>query len=286
MKRLSLSANPRPDRIGWLLGLGLLSMGPAPSALAAPALPPETTDARVIMTAVEKRDLGDRMTARMQFDVDSKTGGKRQRLLQSRSLNTQGSRKQLLIFESPADVRNVGLLTWDYDEGSKSDDQWLYLPALHRSSRISQSDRSGPFMGTDLSYSDMTRKDPSQYEYKLLNPSVKVGDEECWHIEVKPSTPKEQKETGYTRVEAWISKSKLMTLQSKSFLSDGQRIKYTQFRNIQTLEGIPTALEIVARTVKGSDAVSTTVITLSDVKYNQPAVQETEFTERRLEQGL
>ncbi len=268
---------------GWLL-TGFF--GSVTAAWAAPAVAPDSTDARAIMTAVEKRDLGDHMTARMQFDVDSKTGGKRQRLLQSRSLNTPGARKQLLLFESPADVRNVGLLTWDYDDGSKSDDQWLYLPALHRSSRITQNDRSGPFMGTDLSYSDMTRKDPSQYEYKLLNPSVKIGDEDCWQIEVKPATPKEQKETGYVRIETWISKSKLMAVQSKSFLTDGQRVKYIQFRNIQTISGVPTALEIIARTVKGSEAASTTVITLSDVKYGQDTVQDADFVERRLEQGL
>ena len=257
-----------------------------PSGGAQQKIPPESTDAAAIMSVVEKRELGDHMTGRMQFDVDSKTGGKRQRLLQSRTLSIAGARKQLLLFESPADVRNVGLLTWDYDDGSKNDDQWLYLPALHRSSRITQSDRSGPFMGTDLSYSDMTRKDPSQYEYRMLNQSVKIGDEDCWLVEAKPATPKEQKETGYLRSETWVSKSKLVPVQSKSIFSDGQRVKYTQFRNIQKIDGIWTALEIVARTVKGSEAVSTTVITLSDVKYNQPAVTETDFTERRLEQGL
>lgn len=268
----------------WVAG-SLWLLGGAP-AQAGPAVPPDSTDARAIMTAVERRDLGDRMTARMHFDVDSKTGGKRQRLVQSRSMNVAGARKQLLLFESPADVRNVGLLTWDYDDGAKSDDQWLYLAALHRSSRITQSDRSGPFMGTDLSYSDMTRKDPAQYEYKLLTPSVKLGDEECWLIEVKPATPKEKTETGYSRSETWISKSKLVPVQSKSYFADGQRVKYTQFRNIQNIGGVWTTLEIVARTVKGGDLQSTTVITLSDVKYNRPEVAEPDFTERRLEQGL
>ncbi len=263
----------------WLLLSGA-------TAHAQGTIPASSTDARAIMTVVEKRDLGDRMTARMQFDVDSKSGGHRQRLVQSRTLNAPGVRKQLLLFESPADVRNIGLLTWDYDDGTKSDDQWLYLPALHRSSRITQNDRSGPFMGTDLSYCDMTRKDPSQYEYKLLNPSVKVGDEECWLIEVKPATPKEQKETGYLRSEAWISKSKLVPLQSKIFLADGQRIKYMQFKDIQKLDGIWTTMEILARVVKGNEVISTTVIKFSDVKYNQPTVTEAEFSERRLEQGL
>lgn len=263
-----------------------LLLPPLLGAAAVVAVPRESTDARQIMTAVERRDLGDRMTARMQFDVDSKTGGKRLRVVQSRAMNAPGSRKQILLFESPADVRNVGLLTWDYDEGGRSDDQWLYLAALHRSSRITQGDRAGSFMGTDMSYSDMTRKDPVNYEYKLLAPSVKVGDEECWHIETRPATPKERTETGYARSETWISKSKLMPVQTKSYFTDGQRVKYVQFRDIQKIGGIWTTLQIVARTVKGTDVQSTTVITLSDVKYGQAEVSDADFTERRLEQGL
>ena len=30
-------------------------------------------------------------------------------------------------FSAPADVKNTGLLSVDYDDGAKDDDQWLYL---------------------------------------------------------------------------------------------------------------------------------------------------------------
>ena len=61
-----------------------------------------------------------------------------------------------MIFESPSDVQNTGLLSVDYD-GAKDDDQWLYLPSLHKATRISSGDKSGSFMGTDFTYSDMTQ---------------------------------------------------------------------------------------------------------------------------------
>ena len=67
--------------------------------------------------------------------------------------------RQLMMFESPADVRNTGMLSIDYKDGNKDDDQWLYLPSLNKSTRISSGDKSGSFMGTDLSYADMTRAD-------------------------------------------------------------------------------------------------------------------------------
>lgn len=253
---------------------------------AGPRVPPGTTDARVIMTAVERQDRGDRTTSRMQMKVDSQAGGKRERLLQVRGLNFAGGVKQLLLFEAPADVRNIGLLTIDYDAGERSDDQWLYLPNLHRSSRISTADRSNSFMGTDLSYADMTRKDPGQYEYRLLSPGVRVGPEECWHIEARPVTPKEQKETGYSKIEVWISKSMLMPVQSKAYGADGKRVKYIQYRGHKQIDGFWVAHEIIARTVEGSAAISTTAIGLSDVKFGAAEVTEADFTQARLEKGL
>ena len=38
----------------------------------------------------------------------------------------------------------------------EADEQWLYLPALKRVKRISSSNRSGSFMGSELAYEDMS----------------------------------------------------------------------------------------------------------------------------------
>ena len=51
--------------------------------------------------------------------------------------------------ETPADVKDTGFLTYDYDDESRDDDQWLYLPALKKTKRIASSDKSGSFMGSD-----------------------------------------------------------------------------------------------------------------------------------------
>ncbi len=40
---------------------------------------------------------------------------------------------------------------------TKSDDQWLYLPALKRVKRISSRNKSGPFMGSEFGYEDLSR---------------------------------------------------------------------------------------------------------------------------------
>ena len=53
------------------------------------------------------------------------------------------ARRQLMIFQAPADVRNMGMLSVDYDDAKKDDDQYLYLPSLKKTTRISSGDKSG-----------------------------------------------------------------------------------------------------------------------------------------------
>ena len=254
------------------------------------SLDPNTQDARAIMDAVENRADGDKSSSRLIMKIIDKDGRSRERIVQSRAMNFAEGSKQIMIFESPADVRGTGLLSIDYDAGDKDDDQWLYLPSLHKSTRISSGEKSGSFMGTDLSFSDMTKADPNHYDYKILKPSVKIktkaGKEECWLIESRPKTKKAKEETGYLKTHVWVSKSKLMPLQVKSWVREGKKLKYIQFKEIKKVDEIWTAHMIIARTKKGKQIESTTVLQFSNLSFNDPKVTPDLFQQSRLEQGL
>jgi len=51
------------------------------------------------------------------------------------------------------DVKGTVVLTFSH--GLKPDEQWIYLPALKRVKRISSSNKSGPFMGSEFAYEDI-----------------------------------------------------------------------------------------------------------------------------------
>jgi outer membrane lipoprotein-sorting protein len=250
------------------------------------ALSPTTTDPRAVMEAVDKRPKGDKVTARLQMVIQDPTGSKRVRLVRTRSLDFKGGKRQLLFFEQPADVRNTGLLTIDYDDGNKVDDQWLYLPSLRKSTRISSSDKSGSFMGSDLSFSDMTGQDPVHFDYQLIKQSATVAGEECWLIGAKPKTEKAKEETGYVKSMVWVSKSKLMPMQAKHWVRQGLKIKLMKFDKFAQIDGIWFAHKIMARTLQSGKPLSTTILAFSKVKFNDPRVKTEDFTQRRLEQGL
>ena len=253
---------------------------------AALAISPNSTDAREIMAAVESRDTGDRLLSRLQITITDHAGRKRSRVVRVRGMEVAGGSKQIMLFESPADIRNAGLLSIQWDDPTKADDQWLYLPSLGRSTRISSSDRSGSFMGTDLTYSDMSDKDIEDYDYTLLSASATVGGEDCWHIEARPRNDKELQETGYIKTQLWISKSKLSPIQSKAWVKEGKRLKYSKWGKWKQISGIWVAHEVVVRTVRNGEVESTSSLVVSDVQIGAEGVSEADFTQGRLEQGL
>ncbi len=262
--------------------LGALALLTTP-ALAVDA---NSTDPQAIMAAVEDRAEGDKVKAKMSIVITDRAGRERTRVVQTRAIDFAGGRKQLMIFESPADVRNTGLLSVDYDDGGKDDDQWLYLPSLNKSTRISSGDRSGSFMGTDLSYADMTRADPKHYEYTIIQQSAQVDGAECWLMESRPKTDKARTETGYLKSHIWVDKKRLMPLQVKAWVRKGKKLKFIKFGDIKVIEGLNIPHKISAMTKRGKKRESTTVIQFSNFSLNNADVSDEGFNQRALEKGL
>jgi len=255
-------------------------------ALPAHAISPDETDPVVIAKAVQDLPDLDRMSSQMKMVIRDASGSKRERVVRNVSMNFPGARKQLILFESPADVRNTGLLTVDYDDSTKTDDQWLYLPALRKSTRIASSAKSGSFMGSDISFADMTSQSIDDYTYKMVDAQATVGSEAAWKIEAAPKTKKARDETGYLKSVMWISKDKLMPLQMKHFIREGKKTKLMKLGKYKKMGAIWFAQKISAQTRQGGKPMSTTVMSFSQVTFDDPGISEADFSQRRLERGL
>jgi len=111
--------------------------------------------------------------------------------------------KRLIRFVAPADVKGTGLLTYDYEE--KTDDMWLFLPALRKTRRIVSSDKAKSFMGSEFSYADVTPPSLADFTYSLKG-SETVGKVACWVVEAKPKTEDIAEDNGYSKRTLWIGK--------------------------------------------------------------------------------
>ncbi|MEW5754903.1 MAG: outer membrane lipoprotein-sorting protein [Pseudomonadota bacterium] len=105
--------------------------------------------------------------------------------------------KALLVFNQPRDVAGTALLTATHIQAE--DDQWLYLPALKRIKRISSSNKTGSFMGSEFSYEDLAPQEVRKYQYKFLRHEP-CGALRCLVVEVYPG----YKNSGYAKLINWI----------------------------------------------------------------------------------
>lgn len=115
---------------------------------------------KAVASESHRRDLGFGNTkSELKMILENRKGRTSVRLMRLYILEVQDENdgdKSLVIFDEPRDIKGTALLS--YAHILKDDDQWLYLPALKRVKRISSSNKSGPFMGSESAYEDITGK--------------------------------------------------------------------------------------------------------------------------------
>jgi len=239
--------------------------------------------ARAIMEKVDARDDGDNGTSDMTMTLIDKHGNTRVREIRSRMKDVDRDTYRIMFFLTPPDVKDTGFLTYDYDDPDKDDDQWLYLPALRKTKRIASSDKSGSFMGSDLNYADMTSRDLEDYDYSLVKEDA-VDGEKVWLIQAVPRNRKVIDETGYSKSVLFVRQDNYVVVRAVHWVADSDRLKYYDVRKLERIDGIWVATEIHMTTKQGKATLHKTVLTFTNVHFNQKLSPDL-FTVRRLEKG-
>lgn len=251
------------------------------------ALQAEQLTARQIMERVDALDDGDHLVQDMEMVLIDKKGRERKRQLKvyGRDWGETGEDKQsIMFFTSPADIKNTGFLSYDYDAAERDDDQWLYLPALKKTKRIASADKSSSFMGTDFTYADMTKRKLENYDYKLLK-EEEVRGHKVWLIEAIPNNEKEIKETGYTKSIVYIRQDNFFAVRSVIWVKKGKKLKYMDVQKLEKIDGIWIATQIEMALKKNKNTLHKTRLIFSNVRFNQPMDKDI-FTVRQLEKGV
>ena len=155
-----------------------------------------------IAIEADKRDTGwGDSTTEMFMTLRNAQGQESKRQMRSKTLEVMGDGdKSLTIFDEPRDVSGTAFLSFTH--AKEPDDQWLYLPALKRVKRISSANKSGPFMGSEFAYEDISSQEVEKYTYEYLR-DEKVDGQDCFVIERKPT----YEHSGYTKLISWVDKN-------------------------------------------------------------------------------
>jgi outer membrane lipoprotein-sorting protein len=220
-------------------------------------------------------------TRKLTLHIHGKRGGERQRVLKVYDKRFPGDEdRSISFFLSPAEVKGTGFLQWAHKQ--RDDDQWLYLPELKRTRRITSQLRDQPFMGTDFSYRDLEILGEIQDWTEDEAPTKLLGEERidghpCHKIEFRP----QQDGMSYGRIVMWMDREQLVPRKMDFFDTDDQHVKTLTLMDIRNIGPIPIAHRLEMKNLKKG---SHTVVELADVAHDQRLADDL-FTKRHLERG-
>ena len=169
-----------------------------PSADTAPPSDAATRGLEIVVEA-DRRDTGfGDLTAGMIMILRNRHGEESTREIRNRTKEVDGDGdKTLIIFDDPRDIKGTAFLNYPHAVGP--DEQWLYLPALKRVKRIASNNKSGPFMGSEFAYEDISSQEVEKYSYTYLRDEVLDGVD---HFVIERYPVDEN--SGYTRQVSWV----------------------------------------------------------------------------------
>lgn len=155
-----------------------------------------------IATEADKRDQGWQDSfVEMKMVLRNRQGNESVREIRVTTLELENDGdKSLIVFDEPRDIKGTAFLS--YSHALKPDEQWIFLPALKRVKRISSSNKSGPFMGSEFAYEDISSFEIPKYNYLYLRDEMLDGID-CFVLELRP----EYAHSGYTKSYVWIDKT-------------------------------------------------------------------------------
>lgn len=182
-------------------------------------------DGRSIIQKYQDANEINDLTSKIQYKNISKKGRVQSRQLvqyisQSDAITDQYA--FLLSFTAPNDIAGTSTLT--LQNGMKDDDQWLYLPSLRTTKKISASKKSDRFMGTEMTYEDLSNylSEPIEdYNYQLMGEEA-YENNSCYKIE---ATPLEHTKTQYSKKTLWITKEHYVMAKTDFYSKENKLLK-------------------------------------------------------------
>ena len=179
------------------------------------------------------------------------------------SLDAGNENKFMMIrFKKPADISNTGLLTLDY-EGDKESEQWVYLPAINKSRRISTRRRGGRFVGSDILYEDLRDRTVDMDKHKILR-KEKFNKMDTIVLE---SIPVDPDNSVYDKKILWIHPKTLLALKVDIFQNGSKDpVKRVLAKQIEKKQGYWTIMKSIVRDLNTKHE---THLQINKIKYDQ-----------------
>lgn len=232
---------------------------------------------------INQVDEGEVRFSKVSMTLTDKHGKARQRAAVVYRKYMGEEKRTVLFYLQPRNVKGTAFLTYDYPQPEVDDDQWLYLPALRKSRRISASDRGDYFLGTDLTYEDMKKEgkfDLQDYHFKTLGFESENGQKRVL-LESIPRTEAIARELGYGKVQAWVDPNNWIIMKAQYWDTTMHLLKTLELDDVRKVDGIWTRHTL---RIENHKTGHTTEWNISDVDYHS-AIRDSLFNRNSLKRG-
>ena len=174
------------------------------------------------------------------------------------SMSKDDSEKQMIWFLKPAKDKGISFLKIEHDD--KDDFMTMWLPGFSRFKRIKSSQKSDSFMGSDLSFEDLTNRIISDYTYKILE----FNETEKWYqLESIPIELESEYSRHVTKISE-IEEGIFIAIEENSYDKENQLLKTKKF-NFQKIDSfyVMNGLEVENVQKKHS-----TLLTVNDISLD------------------
>lgn len=187
-----------------------------------------------------------------------------------------GDSRSLIRFKKPVDIKNTGLLTIDY-EADKESDQWIFLPAVKKSRRISSKRKGGRFVGSDIFYEDLRDRRVSDDTHGIIK-KEKLNNMDTIVLE---STPVSEDNSVYDKRISWIHTKTLIPIRVDFYQNGEQQpVKRIVVKKMEKKQGYWTIMEATTRDLKSRHE---THLQINQILYDQKSILSELFTQKYLD---
>jgi hypothetical protein len=209
------------------------------------------------------------MSSKTKMILTNKKGKSRSNAMMSKSVD--GNKKQIIWFLEPKDDKGVAFLKIEHD--NKDDEMRMWLPAFKKVRRISSKKKGDAFMGSDLSYEDLSSRELDENQYNRLDDGA-VNGKDCYVLEI---LPKAQAKSAYTKHISWIDKLTLMGVKEESYDKRGKLKKKKEYE-FQNMKGYHVMKRVYVEDVQKNHS---TEVTFSEIEVDS-GIRENLFQEKNL----
>ena len=187
------------------------------------------------------------------------------------SMSKDDSEKQMIWFLKPAKDKGISFLKIEHDDDD--DFMTMWLPGFSRFKRIKSSQKSDSFMGSDLSFEDLTNRTISDYKYKILE----INKTEKWYqLESIPIELESEYSRHITKISE-IEEGVFIAIEENSYDKESHLLKTKKF-NFQKIDSYYVMNGLDVKNVQKNHS---TVLAVNDISLNNN-YEDSKFIQRSL----